>query len=164
MTFLLKLMTPKALAALLLAGLLVFTHFGAYRVGRALVAGAWAQERAQQAEERNERERIVIAERNELNRRMSDVDRKYQEQKAARAAAVGSLVGSVQRLNAHYTAAVAEAAAAGEVAACRTDDPRPRIASECTAALGELGAAYGVLADKARALQGAASILRVDRP
>lgn len=171
MTFLLKLMSPKALAALLCVGALALTHFMTYRAGRAMVAADWAQDRAQMAEQGAQmmREHIrerdeLVRERNELNRRMGDVERKYQVAKADRAAAVGSLVSSVQRLDAHYTAAIAEAGAAGEVAACRTDDPRPRIASECTAALGALGAAYGGLADKARALQGAASILRVDRP
>lgn len=161
---LLKLLNPRVI--LWIVGIALFALYSVtvYRAGRAVVAADWANERVRMAEEGAKEHGRLIEERNELQRRINDGDRKYQVAKADRAAAIAALAGSVQRLNAHYSAAAAEAAAAGDSAACRTDDPRPRIASECTAALAELGKAHGELADKTRALQNAAAVMCVTKP
>ena len=47
----LALLNPRMWLAIAVAALLAGSHFTAYRTGRALVAGDWAQERAIRAQE-----------------------------------------------------------------------------------------------------------------
>lgn len=67
---------------LILAG----THYGAYRVGRALVAGDWAHEREVRANDMLELAKAHRAEKAELTRKANDVDTKYQASKKRAAA------------------------------------------------------------------------------
>ena len=151
MSLILSLLTPKALIALVLAGLLAATHYGSYRVGRALVAGAWAQEREQHAQQVIAAMEKASQEQAELQRRVSDVDKKLQAEKSRRVDADRLAASSLQRLN----AALDGASKGGNTASpSGANDPSAAIARECAGVVEKMDRAYRSLASQTSALQG----------
>lgn len=89
--------TAKQFGALLIVLSLVVTHFGAYRVGRALVAGDWAAEKAETALAVAEAEKVARAKEQELTKKANDVQAKLNAEKK-RAAAAADLAADELRL------------------------------------------------------------------
>lgn len=154
----LALLSPRLWLAIALAGALAFSHFTAYRSGKASVRAEWNVEKLAQAE--TVRLQLMQRDRDqsELNNKVRTVDANLQKQKALRAAAdVGA-----GKLRDALSAALDRAAAGDTAPASGVDaaDPRAAIAGQCVRELVALAAAHGRLADQARALQAYANSLR----
>lgn len=125
-----------------LAGGVWKLRYGGIVAGRAEVQAAWDAEKLSL---------VSLARRLEADKQIANqkVDNEYQTTKT-RAAAVDRTVTDGLR---SYQAAAASAIA-DTAAACRTDDPRPAIARECTAALADMDKYARSLAGQVAGLQG----------
>ncbi len=97
--------TARQFGYLILAIALAVTHYTAYKTGRALVAGDWAQERENRANDMLELAKAHRAEQAELTRKANDVDTKFQESKKRAAADRDAAAGELQLLQAALDAA-----------------------------------------------------------
>lgn len=141
-----------------------YTHAAAALIGAAIAAtGAWQVQgwrlggqiaglKAAQAEAVAESERVARDREKELHASNRRIDHAYQTEKARRAA---DAAASDDALRLYQQAlASASSATADPAAASGTDDPHPRIAGECAAALIRLDQYAAGVASQARALQG----------
>jgi pilus assembly protein TadC len=148
---------------LVLLALFAASNYGSYRVGRALVAGAWAQEREKRATDALAASAKVDAEQAELQKRVADVDKKLQAEKALRLDADRLAAHSLRRFEDAFASAPAEVSgdtpAPGGVV-----DPSGAIALECAGALRQVDQAYRSLADQTKGLQRYATDVCVSQP
>lgn len=153
------LLSPRLWLALIVAAALTFSHFAAYRSGRAVVRAEWETERAKIAKQVAKAESAARAQEQQMadaNRKLTDA---YQAEKKRRAADARAADDALRVLNAELAAA--RDATANAAAGIGADDPRGTIAGECSAALVALDKHAQGMAAKARALQDYASEVRV---
>lgn len=94
----LSLLSFKTMATVLIAGSLFITHLTAYKVGRALVAGDWAEAREAQALEavaasEKAREQELV-----LTQKVNDVATKYEAEKKRRSRDAVLAAGELRKL------------------------------------------------------------------
>lgn len=154
------LLSPRLWVGLALAGVLAFTHLGAYRSGRGAVRVLWDKERAvmtaqalQASEAARAKEKTLIVE----NQKVSE---KYAAEKKRRAADSVANAGKLRDLQ----AALASAAGDNPPAGSSADDPRNRIIDECASAAVALDGYAKGLASQVTGLQGYASQVCVSKP
>lgn len=98
------LLNPRLIGWLVLAAALVFTHFTAYRGGRAVVAADWNAERLELAQKALEASESARAKEQILQGKVVEVDKKYQSEKKRRAADAVAAAGELQLLEAAIAA------------------------------------------------------------
>lgn len=153
------LLSPRMWLALAVAATLAFSHFAAYRSGRATVRADWETERAQIAQQVAQAEAAAREKEQELaakNRKVTDA---YIAEKKRRAADARAADDALRVLNAELGAA--REATSDAASGAGTDDPREAIASECAAALVALDKHAQGVAAKVIALQDYAREVRV---
>ena len=114
----LALLNPRMWLAIAVAALLAGSHFTAYRTGRALVAGDWAQERAIRAQEMVGAEIEARAKEQALTQKVNDVQAKLNVEKKRAAASAGAAAGELRLLQEALAASVA---ASSSSASARVD-------------------------------------------
>lgn len=148
MTYLLN---PRVWLALALAAVLAFTHFAAYRSGRAMVLAEWNSELTKIAEQVAQAEAAARKKEHQLIVENQEVTRAYQAEKKRRAADSRANADALGLLSAELAAA--REATTDAATRSGVDDPRGAIAGECSAALVTLDGYAQELAAKTRALQ-----------
>lgn len=133
-------LSPRLWLALALAGMLAFTHFTAYRSGKANVRAAWDAEKLMAQEALRQREKA-------LSIANQGVDREIQAEKSRRLAAERLAADRLRDYQAASDRAGNTTTPGG------TDDPHRTIASECAAALEKLDRYAQSVAGTARGLQ-----------
>ena len=139
------LLNPRIIIMLALAGMLAFTHLASYRAGKAAVRAEWTAEKLAASESA----RLAEKARNLANQK---IDHDLQIDKARRAATDRVTADRLREFQAATNSTSDNAAPASGA-----DDPYPRIASECAAALAGLDIYASGLASTAKGLQGYAS-------
>lgn len=137
---------------LALAAGLSFTHFTAYRTGKAQVMADWTAEKLASSEAARQREKALTI----ANQK---VDHDLQADKARRAAVERVTAGRLRDLQTALADKPDDPAPAGGA-----DDPRGAIIYQCTAALAGLDVYAAGLAGKASALQDYARSVCVSGP
>lgn len=147
------LLSPRLWVGLALAGVLAFTHLGAYRSGRGAVRVLWDKERAEltaqalvASEAARAKEKTLIA----INAKVTN---DFIVQKKLRAADAVVSAGKLRDLQATLASAASDNPATGSSA----DDPRDRIIDECASAVVALDGYAKGLASTVTGLQGYAS-------
>lgn len=92
------LLNPRVWAALVLAAFLAFTHFTAYRSGRAHVRAAWDKDIAVRAEASLKAEQEARAKEQALIKSRQQAEVKYAEEKRKAAAAAAGAKSELDRL------------------------------------------------------------------
>ena len=90
--------SPRVITGLLFAGLLVITHLTAYKVGRALVAGDWAEAREAQALEAVVASEKARAQEQALTQKVNDVAKQYELEKKRRSRDAAAAAGELRKL------------------------------------------------------------------
>ena len=134
------LLSPRLWLALALAGMLAFTHFTAYRSGKANVRAAWDAEKLMAQEAQRQREKA-------LSIANQGVDREIQAEKSRRVAAERLAADRLRDYQAASDRARDSASTSG------ADDPYRGIADQCAAALEKLDRYAQSVAGTARGLQ-----------
>lgn len=139
-------------AAIVLAAGLAFTHFTAYKSGRAVVRAAWDAERLEQSEalRRDEKARTIANQ---------GVDRDHQIEKARLVSVARAADGKLREFIAELNRPVVDSAPLGGA-----DDPRDAIIDQCATALVGMDGEAKSLALKATSLQRYASKVCVTKP
>lgn len=123
---------------------------GAWRIHVKADAAGYARAQGEHAAQALEASQAQRAQEQALARKTQEIDRAYQTEKARRAAAERALADSLRS----FQAAGDSATATDPATPSRADDPWPRIARECAAALTALDGHAQRLAGQLGALQG----------
>ena len=135
-----ELLSPRLWLALALAGMLAFTHFTAYRSGKANMRAAWDAEKLMAQEALRQREKA-------LSIANQGVDREIQAEKSRRVAAERLAADRLRDFQAASNRARDSTASSG------ADDPYRAIADQCAGAIEELDRYAQSVAGTARGLQ-----------
>lgn len=144
--------TPGQLGALLLALVLGLTHYGAYRVGRALVAGDWAKDREATAQNIAAEMAAARVKEQELTKKANDVQAKLNAEKKRSASAAESAANELRLLQ---EALAASGANKDSTPATGTDGARTgELLVQCAGKYQGMAADADALANKVTGLQG----------
>ena len=144
------LLSPRLWVGLALAGVLAFTHLGAYRSGRGAVRVLWDKERAELTAQALVASEAARAKEKTLVIANQKVSEKYVAEKKRRAADAVVSAGKLRDLQ----AALASAASDNPTTGHNADDPRDRIIDECASAAVALDGYAKGLASTVTGLQG----------
>jgi hypothetical protein len=92
------LLSPRVLIAIALVGILSFTHFAAYRGGKAAVRAEWDKDIAVRAEAALKAEQAARAKEQALTQARQQTEVKYVEEKRKAAAAAAAAKSDLDRL------------------------------------------------------------------
>lgn len=143
------LLNPRFLIGLALTFVLAFTHFTAFRTGKAATQAKWETERAEQTAQALAASEAARNKERELQTTVTKVSDDYQNEKRKRIADAQLNAGKLSELQ----AALTDSASLNPTATDGTDDPRGAIISECAVALVGLDGYAKGLAAKTSALQ-----------
>lgn len=155
------LLSPRLWAAIVFAGILAASHFGAYRSGKATVRAEWDRDIAERTAQALEAEKAARAKEQAWNAAIADARGKYAKQVQATGVVVAATAIGMRELERQLNLAAVAGAASPHIPGIDGADPRPAIVGECARQLSALDEAYRKLADKARALQAESGIVRV---
>ena len=129
--------------------------------GRAEIQAQWDADIAVRTAAALKASEAARAKEQVLQTKVARIDHDFQAQKTLRVAADKRSYDSLQRLEAVLATASKSDSSTSATSGTDGADPRPTIAAECPRQLVALDAAYGKLADKARALQDFTSSVRL---
>lgn len=143
------LLNPRFLIGLALTFVLAFTHFTAFRTGKAATQAKWDAERAEQMAQALTASEAARTKERELQTKVAKVSDDYQNEKRKRASDAQLNADKLSELQ----AALSDTAGLNPASTDGVDDPRGAIISECAVALVGLDGYAKGLAAKTSALQ-----------
>ena len=144
------LLSPRLWIGLALAGVLAFTHLGAYRLGRGAVRVLWDKERAELTAQALAASEAARAKEKTLVIANQKVSEKYVAEKKRRAADAVVSAGKLRDLQAALTSAASDNPTTGSSA----DDPRNTIIDQCASQLVGMDEYAKSMASQVTGLQG----------